>query len=625
MKKEKAKKTVKKPKQGIRTIIFNNLRMYAKVARLTPEFFILTVIKGIIFGINSSVEAIFTVKLFDAIDRGAKFSEAAAIIGYMALFYAVYLTFNAFHRQFLHPMFQQKLRLKLHTELFRKAQKLDLSCYDDPEYYNDFVWAMDQSGGTAIDMMDDLATIITRLVSGSTLFTLLFSIDTGVAILLLFLSLWGIVIRQIGNKLSFAQSKESTPLWRVRSYINRVFHLQEYAKEIRVSEVTDLFMEKMDENTDDMIKVCKKYGKKFFLLYGIFDSLLGNVVYYAVIFYMFSKLIGGSILVGSFAAATGMIWRVRWQLTDLVSKFSNFPKHSLFLEKYYEFLSNEPKVVSGEHKAPRFESLELKNVSFKYDFSQNMRYKYHEDGHKPKAVSESKEALRNVSLKLLRGEKIAIVGYNGAGKTTLIKLLMRLYDPTEGELLLNGRDIKEYDLEEYRGTIGTVFQDFRIFAATIAENVINGDYNEGADRETVLAALDAAGFADKLNTLPGGVDTMLTREFDKKGTNLSGGEAQKVAIARVFAKPYELIIMDEPSSALDPMAEYELNKAILNYASDKTVIFISHRLSTTRMADRIYMFDSGELSEVGSHEELMALGGKYARMFNLQAEKYMEN
>lgn len=625
MKKEKNRKSEKKPKQNIRTIIFNNFRMYAKIARLTPEFFIVTVIKGIIFGINSSAEAVFTVKLFDALDRGASFGEAAVIIGYMALFYVVYLTFNAFHRQFIHPMLQQKLRLKLHTELFRKAQKLDLSCYDDPEYYNDFVWSMDESGRTAVDMMDDLSTILTRLVSGSTLFALLFSIDIGVAILLLFLSVWGIVIRQIGNKLSFSQSKETTPLWRVRGYINRVFHLQEYAKEIRVSNVTDLFMEKMDENTDRLVKVCKKYGKKFFLLYGIFDSLLGNLVYYAVILYMFSKLVSGSILVGAFAASTGMIWRVRWQLLDLVSKLSNFSKHSLFLEKYYEFLRNKPKTVSGEVEVPRFESLELKNVSFKYDFSENSRYKYHEKDHKPKAVHGSNDALKNVSLKLSRGEKIAIVGYNGAGKTTLIKLLMRLYDPTEGEILLNGRDIKEYDLEEYRGTIGTVFQDFKIFAATIAENVMNGDYNEKGDKETVLSALNAAGFSSKLNTLDGGVDTMLTREFDKKGTNLSGGEAQKVAIARVFAKPYELIIMDEPSSALDPVAEYELNKAILNYASDKTVIFISHRLSTTRMADRIYMFDSGELSEMGAHEELMALGGKYARMFNLQAEKYMES
>ena len=151
---------------------------------------------------------------------------------------------------------------------------------------------------------------------------------------------------------------------------------------------------------------------------------------------------------------------------------------------------------------------------------------------------------------------------------------------------------------------------------------MNGTYDEQTDRETVLTALEAAGFSEKLATLEDGIDTSLTREFDPKGTNLSGGESQKIAIARVFARPYELIIMDEPSSALDPVAEYELNQAILKYAADKTVIFISHRLSTTRMADRIYMFAEGALAEVGTHEELMDAGGKYAEMFNLQAEKY---
>lgn len=271
---------------------------------------------------------------------------------------------------------------------------------------------------------------------------------------------------------------------------------------------------------------------------------------------------------------------------------------------------------------PEFESLELRNVSFAYEFSSHPKYKFHDEDHPVKEGLDKREALRNVSLTLRKGEKIAIVGYNGAGKTTLIKLLMRLYDPSEGEILYNGIDLRRLDPEAYRKKIGAVFQDFKIYAASIAENVMNGEYVEERDRETVIEALRKSDFSEKLASLKNGIDTHLTREFNDEGTNLSGGEAQKVAIARVFAHDYPIIIMDEPSSALDPLAEYNLNKSILHHTESKTVIFISHRLSTTRIADRIYMFSEGRLIEEGGHDELMQQNGKYAEMFRLQSEKY---
>ena len=237
----------------------------------------------------------------------------------------------------------------------------------------------------------------------------------------------------------------------------------------------------------------------------------------------------------------------------------------------------------------------------------------------------TEEVLHDVSLTLRRGEKLAIVGYNGAGKTTLIKLVMRLYDPTSGRILYNGQDIREFDLADYRAHIGAVFQDYCLFAATVAENVMGGRYDASPESEAaVRKALDSASFTERLATLEKGLDTPLTRELDENGVNLSGGEAQKIAIARVFVRPYELIIMDEPSSALDPVAEYELNHSILNAADrqDRTVIFISHRLSTTRFADRILLFANGCLRESGSHDRLMELNGLYAEMFRMQAEKY---
>ena len=615
----------KAPKQKLGRILSNNLRIIGKVARLTPDYFISVFLEGIVWGLINSVEAVFTFHLFDALDEGQSFRQIALIILAMAAFYLVAYALDAWYWQYYNPLLRRKLELKLHRELFDKAQTLDIACYDDPAFYNDFVWAMDEAGQRAYDVMFDIGKLINRLVASGTLFTLIFTIDIPVAIILLVSSIFFIVINQLSNKIRFAQEKERKPLNRVRDYINRVFHLADYAKDIRISHVTDLLIEDIDENTDKQIEVSVRYGKKYFILFGLCYSVLHNIIYYGVLFYMFFRLLDGAVLVGAFAASVGMIWKVRFMLEDLVERLTKFPQHSLFLEKYYGFLAYRPNMVSGEEQVPAFESLELRDVSFTYDFSDKPRYEFHAADHKPPETEGGRgDALRHIDLTLRQGEKIAIVGYNGAGKTTLIKLLMRLYDPTEGQILWNGRDLRDYDTEDLRGHIGTVFQDFKIFAASVGENVMGGRYDPASDAETVRTALDAAGFTEKLCELEQGIDTTLTREFDDKGTNLSGGEAQKVAIARVFAKPYELIIMDEPSSALDPVAEYGLNQAILRYAADKTVIFISHRLSTTRMADRIYMFDSGTLCEVGSHDELMQKNGKYAEMFRLQAEKYRE-
>ncbi|MBR0302862.1 MAG: ABC transporter ATP-binding protein, partial [Clostridia bacterium] len=234
---------------------------------------------------------------------------------------------------------------------------------------------------------------------------------------------------------------------------------------------------------------------------------------------------------------------------------------------------------------------------------------------------DGENVIDGVSLKLERGEKVALVGANGAGKTTLIKLIMRLYDPNEGEILLDGVDIKKYDVEKYRHNIGVVFQDFNIYGASVAENVVMDKFSPD-DAKDVERALEHSGFGDKLAEMPSGIDTPLTKEFEDDGVELSGGEAQMIAIARAFFKDSGIIILDEPSSALDPISEYNFNRYMAKAARESTVIFISHRLSTTRLADRIIVLDKGGVREAGSHEELLARRGVYYEMWHAQADKY---
>lgn len=345
----------------------------------------------------------------------------------------------------------------------------------------------------------------------------------------------------------------------------------------------------------------KKYAAKRAALSAIQMTvmLIGETGLFIFVLY---KVMSGQMTLGAFSVAMGSIWRLSWSLKDLVTRLQKFHEHAIFIEKVQQFVKCESKIKSGTLTADRFESLEIKKLGFAYN-----------EGDKP--------ALSGVDLSIRRGEKIAIVGYNGAGKTTLTKLIMRLYDPTAGEILYNGKPLCEFDIGSLRQHIAAVFQDYRIFAATLAENVAGGECTADSE-ERIEDSLRKSTFDSKLSALKDGLSTQLTREFYDNGTTLSGGEQQKVAIARAFYKDADLIILDEPSSALDPDAEYELNRSIADYASDKTVIFISHRLSTTRHADRIYMFDGGRLIECGSHEELLRLGGKYAYMFNLQAEKY---
>ena len=263
-------------------------------------------------------------------------------------------------------------------------------------------------------------------------------------------------------------------------------------------------------------------------------------------------------------------------------------------------------VTGGTKQADELETLEFRNVSFTYP-------------------SAKKASLKNINLRIDKGETVAVVGQNGAGKTTFVKLLLRFYDPDEGVILYNGVDIREYDISSLRDRLATVFQDYKVFALSVGENVICREVESGEDRENIVLSLKRSGAYDCIERLPQKEETVLTREFDEKGTGLSGGEQQKVAAARMFARDFDLAILDEPSSALDPIAEYKMYESLIAATQEKTVVYISHRLSSAVLSDKIYVFNSGTIAEEGTHDELMNADGIYAEMFTLQASSYKQS
>lgn len=582
----------------------NNLWLLKKIWEYTPGFVVWMFVEGIIWGINHAVSIIYVKKLFDALEQARKFEAIAQVI----LSYAVFmLSFFAFHYWFAdtyNPKMREKLHIAMHSDLFKQAVRIDLGKYDDPEFYNDFIWSMDQSCKLAIDFLEDTGKLINRIVSSFALIGVLLSVDKTMAMLIFLLVVIRIILIFFVNKISLACKKELNPLERKDEYIKRVFKLPDYAKELRITKVVRPLFKEHTNNIEQMKEVNRKYGEKLAVLMALIygSSLMGESL--LIILVLYKVLVMHTLGISGFVVAVNASWKMSWLLGDMAERLMKYHEHGIFVEKIITFLECEPQITDGRKEAEQFEALEIKNLKFGYDENTSKKY-----------------AVNNISMRIQKGERIAIVGYNGAGKTTLTKLLMRLYDPTEGEILYNGENIKNYTISSLRRHVAAVFQDYRIFACSLAENVAGGKYQK--DKEDLIKiSLEKSSFGDRLASLPHGIDTQLTREFDKEGVQLSGGEQQKAAIARAFFKNADIVILDEPSSALDPDAEYALNQAISKYAEEKTVIFISHRLSTTRNADRIYMFEEGKIVESGTHEELIEANGKYAYMFHLQAERY---
>ncbi len=620
-----------------------DIKIIVKIARLEPVMVIMAAVWALCWAGIDTLAVYIRNAMFNALDTSDRFLDVAGFIFFLAILYLVFFVPDHLYNLVILPVIDRRLRAKMHAEMYRKAQSLDIACYDDPDFYNEFVWAMRESDNHALAVLSSAFNVINRVISTTAITALLLTINVWMGIIMFLGILISFLVDYIADRVWVKTDWRINPLWRREDYILRTFYLPEYAKEMRTTRTPAMLERDFDENLEKLIDEDVRRGKKIALIYGIGYNLTRRATYYATILIMIGELAAGRVLIGGFAAAVTALTMLQYILNQLASSIMELPKNALYLEKYFTFLAHENKLVSGDAPVPPFESLTFEHVSFTYtgasteeerDLTEAIKAFEKKENGTPDDEEEAKPTerptvLRDVSFSIRRGEKIAIVGYNGAGKTTLIKLMMRLYDPTEGRILYNGRDIREYRLEEYRDRIGAVFQDYRIFAATLAENVLCEEVPSPIPEETaarVRAALDDATFTERLMTLEKGLETPLCRDIDKEGVNLSGGEAQKVAIARVFARPYDLIIMDEPSSALDPVAEYELNHSILNAADGRertqTVIFISHRLSTTRFAGRILLFADGCLCEEGDHDALLGMNGKYAEMFRMQAEKY---
>lgn len=597
-------------KQSMSRVWKNNWFLIKLCFTASPSYLIFAVLDTIRNQISIFFEHTYGIGyVLEAAEFHYPFRQVATFILILAGCITLGMVFTVFVGEYILEKERPKIREKVKLLLYEKAKVLDLECYDNPEYYDKLVLAISE----ADKQIDRCVTFLQNTASGITVFIstgIYFFMKDKVSILFVAVSfVMTFCFNQLFNRLSYKIRMERVSPERKRDYIKRVFYLGDYAKELRLNpEVSDILFERFEAANDGVYQVEKKHaGRRFFLSYmrrHVSNNIFSDVIY--ISYLVFQAAVRKTLSFSSVAILYNSFGRLKQGMRVFTDVYPYACETSLYVQKIRDFLDYEPKIKNTEGKLPLpgAQQIDMEHVTFAYN---------EKDG----------ELLKDISLQIKPGQKIALVGYNGAGKTTLVKLLMRLYDVKEGRILSKGMDIRDLDVEAYRNSIGTVFQDFQIFAGTVRENVLMDCKDEAKDEEITLALQDS-GMLDRVKTMPKGLETQLTTEIMEKGVNLSGGESQKLAISRVFFRKTGLMILDEPSSALDPIAEYQLNHAMLTATKDKTVIFISHRLSTTRLADHIIMLEKGRIVERGTHEQLLQQNGKYAQMWRVQAGAYIQ-
>lgn len=571
--------------------------------KISPALVIGEALWGVILNLPTKLVSILGVKyIIDVITNGESYHKVFIAVGIIAavLFFGELIAW--LFREFFWNTEKEKVYKGLNTKLYNKAKSLDLESYDNPEFYNNFILTIESSSENIQNILNLVRRYVGEFISLLTICAIVFTIDP---VCLLIIGVIVVIFTPISKKIGNLQMQrriENNKYHRRADYFARIFYLQDYAKEVRMNNIKPLLMKRYNQAADDVIENQKKYVAKIDAVYFVQETGVQILGFMLVLpFYLgYCVIKTNTLSAGDFVATFNSAYSIATAFSFLtVGVVRNFSEQAKMIEKYRAFLNEKNKIFDGEKAAEITEpkTIEIKDLSFTYP-------------------GNDKPTLNNINLTIKPYEKIALVGYNGAGKTTLTNLLLRLYDATDGKILINGEDIRNCTVNSHRNRFASVFQDFQIFSCSIGENValdINPDIGRAKQ------ALKHSGFTKEL---PNDMDTELLREFDDSGIMMSGGEAQKVAIARAFYKNCPYVILDEPSANLDPVAEYNLNQAMLEAAEDKTVVFISHRLSTTVNADKIYVMENGRIIESGSHDELMAQNSTYARMFNLQAEKY---
>lgn len=490
------------------------------------------------------------------------------------------------------------------VKIMDHAAVLDLDQFEDAVFYDKLERARQQTVGRTV-LLSQVMSQVQDLITMGFLAVGLMAFNPWLILLLLVAILPAFLGESYFNDQTYALTRSQTPQRRELDYLRYLGASDETAKEVKIFDLSAFIIERFKFLSDKFYKDNRGIVVQR-SVWGTFFALLGSLGYYGAYVFIIARTINGGISLGQLTFLAGSFRQLRTLLESVLTRFTTVSQGAVYLRDFFEFFEIQPKIQPSKNPRPFPDPVKqgftFEDVGFKY-------------------IHSERWANRHLSFTLYPGEKLALVGENGAGKTTLVKLLARLYDPTEGRILLDGYDLKEYDLANLRLNIGIIFQDYLRYQMTFSQNIAAGNIQEKENTERIKIAAKQS-MADELaQRLPGGYGQMLGKRFFE-GVELSGGEWQKVAISRAYMRDAQLLILDEPTSALDARAEYEVFQRFTELTKGRSAVLISHRFSTVRMADRILVLQKGEMAEIGSHEELLAKGGKYAELFNLQAMGY---
>jgi ATP-binding cassette subfamily B protein len=490
--------------------------------------------------------------------------------------------------------------------VMNQAAGLDLLAYEDPVFYDRLERARVQATDR-LGMIQAMGRLVQQAITTLTLSVSIIVFSPWLMLLLIA----GVVPAFLGEShfafLSYAKNFRQTPLKRQLDYLRVLGGSKEASKELKLFGLRDFLRERFTRLCDEIYKENVALSRRK-LIAGAFLSAIGTMGYYSAYVFVIWRTVSGALSIGTLTFLAGAILQASSNIQQFFSTLAGIADEALFLTDLVAFFGMQPTIRSKPNAlpAPRpmVRGFEFRNVSFRYPGS-------------------SRLILNRLNFELRPGQRVALIGENGQGKTTFVKLITRLYDPTEGQILLDGIDLREYDLEDLHREMGVIFQDFMRYEMTARENIAVGRVEEIDNLELLKSSSAEKSMADRIRSdnCPERYEQMLGRRFDR-GVDLSGGEWQKVALARAYLRDAQLLILDEPTAALDARSEFEVFHRFAELTAGKMALFISHRFSTVRSADRILVLENGRIAEEGTHDQLASLGGRYAEMFEMQASSY---